>query len=98
ATQPGNSPSGSSFQCSKDQQSGVRPAWKRSSLRKWPRRRRKAGSEPQVSHEIDATIHSHPDGPPARLVGEEMVTPLRGGTTSSNPCTLQSGYWLVGIV
>ena len=44
-----------------------------------------AGSEPQVSHEIDATIHSHPDGPPALLVGEEMATPLRGGTTSSNP-------------
>src|SRR5882762_6597413 len=44
-----------------------------------------AGSEPQVSHEIDATIHSHRDGPPALLVGEEMATPLRGGTTSSNP-------------
>src|SRR5467141_3067473 len=43
-----------------------------------------AGSEPQVSHEIDATIHSHPGGPPALLVGEEMATPLRGGTTSSN--------------
>src|SRR3984893_11008764 len=44
-----------------------------------------AGSEPQVSHEIDATIHSYRDGPPALLVGEEMATPLRGGTTSSNP-------------
>src|SRR5258707_11541926 len=48
-----------------------------------------ARSEPQVSHEIDATIHSHRDGPPALLVGEEMATPLRGGTTSSNP--LSSG-------
>src|ERR1700720_741671 len=44
-----------------------------------------AGSEPQVSHEIDATIHSHPDGLPALLVGEEMATPLRAGTTSSKP-------------
>src|SRR6266481_774893 len=44
-----------------------------------------AGSDPQVSHAIDATIHSHRDGPPALLVGEEMATPLRGGTTSSNP-------------
>src|ERR1700736_2978786 len=44
-----------------------------------------AESEPQVSHEIDATIHSHPDGLPVLLVGEEMATPLRAGTTSSNP-------------
>src|SRR5467141_3784321 len=49
-----------------------------------------AGSEPQVSHEIDATIHSHRDGPPALLVGEEMATPLRGGTTSSNPLSSTS--------
>ena len=55
-----------------------------------------AGSEPQVSHEIDATIHSHRDGPPALLVGEEMATPLRGGTTSSNP--LSSGSQSVSLV
>src|ERR1700719_4116410 len=64
-----------------------------------------AGSEPQVSHEIDATIHSHPDGLPALLVGEEMATPLRAGTTSSNPScstressTNRAGYtWPWGV-
>src|SRR3984893_3319613 len=56
-----------------------------------------AGSEPQVSHEIDATIHNHPDGPPALLVGEEMATPLRGGTTSSNP-SCSSGESLANLI
>src|ERR1700730_918578 len=50
-----------------------------------------ARSEPRVSHEIDATIHSHPDGSPALLVGEEMAKPLRGGTTGSNPSCSSGG-------
>jgi hypothetical protein len=32
-----------------------------------------------------------------RVVAKDAV-PSHGGTSGSNPCTLQSGYWLVGIV
>ena len=77
------------FECGKDQRSGVRPARSGAPSGKGSPAAQ-AGSEPQVSHEIDATIHSHPGGPPALLVGEEMATPLRGGTMSSNPSTSEA--------
>src|SRR5439155_20021095 len=45
-----------------------------------------------------ASITPHPDRPPPFLGPEKSSDNLARGTNGSNPCTLQSGHWLVGIV
>lgn len=70
------------------------------------------GSNPCHLHQLEARVEAHvfiASLLPARYPGAAPACPsaradaaqgsLRTrGTSGSNPCTLQSGYWLVGIV